>query len=187
MKLMKRTLFSGANLKRRTLLQAACLFPIAAALRAQSPLQPLALRLIRRAGFQELMGKNKCVISDLYKSNPTFPITDLGYKLSNALELPMRNNLPDISAIPIGVYEGRVRTDGALGWRIELSGTKERKNIQIHVGNTPVDTIGCILPGMGNSTDANCSVAGSVAAMQVLKDAYGSDNGRPVMLRIQQA
>jgi hypothetical protein len=148
--------------------------------------QPFALRLVRRTGWAELMGRNQCVIDDLYHSEPSFPISDLGTKLSNALELPFRNNIAEISSLPGGDYEGFVRTDGPRGWRIELKGTGSRNNIQLHVGNRPDNTIGCILPGTGNSTDTQCNIGGSVEAMKSLRDAYAdATNKRPIVLRIE--
>lgn len=129
------------------------------------------------------MGRNRCVISDLYISPANFPLSDLGRKLSNALELAYRNNLNEISSIPPGDYRGAVRTDGA--WRLELSGTGERKNIQIHVGNRPADTLGCILPGTGDSSDASCSISGSKEAMNRLREEFGDSPARPILLRIQ--
>lgn len=153
---------------------------------AFSQLQPLALRLVRRTGWQELMGKNQCVIGDMYLTTTAFPVSDPGTKLANALELAYRGNLAEISAIPPGDYSGFVRTDGGLGWRVELKGTAPRENVQIHIGNRTADTVGCILLGTGNSTDAQCNVAGSAAAMDKLKAAYAdASNKRPVVLRIQ--
>lgn len=149
-------------------------------------LQPFALRLVRRTGWQQLMLKNQCVIGDLYMTTTVFPISDPGTKLANALELPYRNDLKDISSIPAGDYPGSVRTDGPRGWRIELRGTGDRQNIQVHIGNRPDNTIGCILVGTGNSTDSTCSIAGSAAAMQKLKDAYAdATNRRSIVLRVQ--
>lgn len=149
-------------------------------------LQPFSLRLVRRTGWQQLMFKNQCVIGDLYMTTSAFPIADPGTKLANALELTYRNNLKNISSIPEGEYPGSVRTDGPRGWRIELQGTGDRKNVQVHIGNRPDNTIGCILLGTGDSTDSNCSIGGSAAAMQKLKDAYAdATNKRPIVLRIQ--
>lgn len=157
-----------------------------AALPSLSQSQPLALRLVRRTGWEELMGRNQCVISDLYKSEPSFPQADLGTKLGTALELAYRNNLSDISAIPGGEYKGSVRTGGSLGWRIELQGVADdRSNIQLHIGNTPNNTRGCILPGTGSGNDLSCRVTNSAAAIDKLKQLYGSNIARPVILRIQ--
>lgn len=148
-------------------------------------LAPLALRLVRRTGWEELMARNNCIIGDLYLSNPHFPMSDLGTKLCFTLELAWRNNLNEISALPPGQYEGFARTDGNRGWRIELTGTGNRKNIQIHIGNRPKDTIGCILVGTGDSSDATCHVKDSQDAMHLVKSTYGSSNMRPVTLQIQ--
>lgn len=169
-------------------------FLIGSAAIAASMLSPItyaqfqffALRLVRRSGWAELMGRNQCVIDDLYHSEPTFPISDLGTKLCNALELPFRNNIMEISSLPEGDYEGFVRTDGPRGWRIELKGTGSRNNIQLHIGNRPDDTIGCILPGTGNTTDTQCNIGGSGNAMKSLRDVYAdTTNKRPIILRIQ--
>jgi hypothetical protein len=158
----------------------ACVYEPGAAL---AQFQPLYLRLVRRTGWEQLMGRNKCVIGDLYVSAAGFPLTDFGRKLCTALELAYRNNLNAISSVPAGDYEGFVRTDGK--WRIELKGTAERKNIQIHIGNRPAETMGCILPGMGESTDASCFVADSGTAMKLLKAEFGTAPQRPIGLRIQ--
>jgi len=148
-------------------------------------LLPLALRLVRRTGWEELMQRNKCVIADFYVSTADFPQSDLGRKLCNALELPWRNNIADISSIPEGQYIGSVRTDGKLGWRIELTGTGERKNVQIHVGNTPDNTKGCILPGTGSTSDNQCRIAGSGDAIKLLQSEFGSSSKRPVVLQVE--
>jgi hypothetical protein len=78
-----------------------------------------------------------------------------------------------------------VRSDGPRGWRIELKGTAPRENIQIHVGNRPNDTIGCLLPGTGESNDAKCVIAGSANAMAVLKSAVGSSAAARIVLRVE--
>lgn len=153
--------------------------------RAEAQLATFALRLVRRTGWEELMGSNQCVISDLYYSIPSFPISDLGTRIGTGLELAYRNNMSDISAIPAGEYRGGVRTEGRLGWRIELEGVDARGNIQIHVGNTPNQSRGCILIGTGDRSDRSCSVSGSKAGMHMLKSLYGGDNTRPVFLKIQ--
>ena len=154
-----------------------------AVLLAELPVLPL--RLVRRTGWEELMGRNRCVIADVYVASQTFPIADPGRKLANALELAWRNNENKISALPRGDYTGSPRTDGDLGWRIELKGTGNRKNIQIHIGNKTAQTVGCILLGTGDSTDSSCFIAGSQPAMQKLQEEYGKDSSRVVVLRIE--
>jgi hypothetical protein len=64
-----------------------------------------------------------------------------------ALELPWQNNAPLISSIPAGSYPGILRYDHSDQWRIELTGVPGRDHVQIHTGNTPDDTEGCILIG----------------------------------------
>jgi hypothetical protein len=155
---------------------------------AIAQMQIIGLRLVRRTGWEELMGRNKCVIGDLYRSDPSFPLSNLGTKISKALELAYRNNLNEISSIPPGDYRGGVRIDGPRGWRIELSGTGPRSHIQLHVGNRPSDTVGCILPGTGDSNDERCSISGSAAAMSALRAALGPSADRgpsSILLRIQ--
>lgn len=68
------------------------------------------------------------------------------------LELPYLDNERNISAIPEGKYRGRViphetRTTGGLGKLIKLEDVPGRDGILIHVGNTVLDTQGCILVG----------------------------------------
>ena len=75
--------------------------------------QPIGLRLVRRVGWQEQMGKNRCVVGDLYRSSPDFPSTTLGSKLCTALEFAYRNAANEFGPIPRGDYEGFVRSDGA--------------------------------------------------------------------------
>ena len=150
------------------------------------PFETCNVRVVRRRGWEELMGRNKCVISDLYKTVDGFPVSDLGVKVCTVLELPWRANMNDISAIPAGGYNGFVRTDGPLGWRIELTGTGPRQNVEVHVGNSPVNTKGCLLPGTGDSTDKSCFVTGSKDAMSLLRARVGSDDRRPVALLVQQ-
>jgi uncharacterized protein DUF5675 len=87
------------------------------------------------------------------------------------LERPWLGNIPEISTIPNGRYDATIRTDGAKGWRIELIGVPERANIQIHVGNTPADSKGCLLPGI-NIDDSLCQVFGSKDAMARISESF---------------
>src|SRR5262249_4499418 len=112
-------------------------------------------------------------------------VSDLGTKICNTLELAYRNNFNQISSIKRGGYEGFVRTDGPRGWRIELTGTQERADIQLHVGNRPKDTIGCILPGTGESSDASCEISGSKDAMSNLRGIVGDNKSVKVLLLVQ--
>lgn len=108
---------------------------------------------------------------DTETANSTTGTMTVGTQELYTLELPWRGNAATgasntASRIPAGTYNATTRADGALGWRIELQGTAPRTNIQIHVGNTPADTTGCILPGTSRGTD---SVANSNAARTIIQ------------------
>jgi hypothetical protein len=99
-----------------------------------------------------------------------------GNIIAYATELPFRNNAPLISAIPDGQYGGILRYDHVDQWRIELTGVPGRTNIQVHTGNTPDDSEGCILVGLKLGDDL-CSVIDSKKAYDALRTAfYGSPN-----------
>ena len=159
-----------------------------------SPQQlPIGLRLVRRVGWQDLMGKNRCVVGDLYRSDPGFPASTLGTKVCNALELAYRNKANELVPIPRGDYEGTVTADGPRGWRIELKGAadrngnrpNERSNVQLHIGSRPSDAIGCIVPLTADAAEASCESAGSRTAMERLRAAIGAGANRKVVLRVQ--
>lgn len=70
------------------------------------------------------------------------------------LEDKWRDNARQISCIPIGTYrcvphgwEANTKVRFPRVWR--LVGVKDRDAILIHVGNTHLDTHGCILVGLG--------------------------------------
>ncbi|SDT88767.1 DUF5675 family protein [Halopseudomonas salegens] len=80
-------------------------------------------------------------ISDLYLN---------GIKIGYALELPWKDNQEFISCIPAGQYTAFIRKAETSKWShdtIQLHHVPERSAIQIHRGNFPDDTDGCILPG----------------------------------------
>lgn len=65
------------------------------------------------------------------------------------LEHPWRENKPNVSRIPPGKYKATIYASpnrkGALV--ILLWNVPGRKDIEIHIGNVPADTLGCILAG----------------------------------------
>lgn len=158
---------------------------------AQQP--PVGLRLVRRVGWQDLMGKNRCVVGDLYRSDPGFPASALGSKICSVLELAYRNKDNELVPIPRGDYEGFVTADGPRGWRIELKGAadrngnrpNERSNVQLHVGSRPSDGIGAIVPLGSDAAETNCAIASSKPAMDRLRTAVGGAANRKVVLRVQ--
>lgn len=99
-----------------------------------------------------------------------------GKIVAYTLERPWLGNTPLLSSIPDGKYGGTLRYDHADAWRIELTGVPDRGNVQIHTGNTPDDTEGCILVGLKLGADL-CSVQDSKKAYDALRTAfYGSAN-----------
>lgn len=63
------------------------------------------------------------------------------------LELPDRNNQPDVSCIPPGIYDYYKRESPKNGPVLELRDVPERTYIQIHAGNFTRQIQGCILVG----------------------------------------
>lgn len=87
------------------------------------------------------------------------------------LELPWRDNKTNISCIPEGIYQCRVRTSPKYGKHIEVLKVPGRADILIHFGNFPKDTRGCILIGDRFSDldgDGLKEVANSKKAIQQL-------------------
>jgi hypothetical protein len=97
-----------------------------------------------------------------------------GKVIAHTLELPWNGNAPLISSIPDGTYGGILRYDHVDAWRIQLTGVPGRSNVQIHTGNTPDNSEGCILVGLTLGPDF-CTVLNSKKAYDALRVAfYGS-------------
>jgi hypothetical protein len=62
-------------------------------------------------------------------------------------ELPWNDNKRSDSCIPAGTYKCIVKYSHSKGRVFEILGVKDRSGILIHVGNTHVDTDGCVLVG----------------------------------------
>jgi Family of unknown function (DUF5675) len=80
--------------------------------------------------------------------------------------------------VPAGRYSATIRADGSKKWRIELANTS---NIQIHIGNYPSDTKGCILPGLDiqaltdpKTQKETCAVVGSKDALNAIAEAMSA-------------
>lgn|SRR5690606_6715413 len=63
------------------------------------------------------------------------------------LELPDKNNSPDISCIPAGTYRWVEHMSPNNGKCLLIKDVPGRTHIQIHYGNYTRDIRGCILPG----------------------------------------
>lgn len=106
----------------------------------------------------------------------------MGYLIANGqvicytLELPWKDNLNNISCIPLGTYNGILRYDKTDEWRIQLENVPNRTGVQIHMGNYTTQIEGCILVGTSGKIK-NCSVFDSSTAYSKLKEAfYGTNN-----------
>ncbi len=117
-----------------------------------------------------------------------------GNEIARTLEPALPGN-----RIPAGSYQGVIRTDGDLGWRVELKDVKGWEAVQIHKGNYPSNTKGCILVGTGitGATDPKtgqetCMVTNSAdalakiqAAMQKASDSGVSSQGLAITITVE--
>ncbi|WP_411035324.1 DUF5675 family protein [Shinella sp. BYT-45] len=143
------------------------------------------LTIKRETNLSTVLDLNDCVkgrlfVGPTYYHGPQNAIA--GAEFCDTLELPWRNNLDEISCCPPGEHKAFIRTDGTLGWRVELADVVARDNIQIHIGNSPRDIAGCILPGRWSPSRA-CFVQASGASIAALKMMMGSAH-RPVYVKI---
>jgi hypothetical protein len=75
------------------------------------------------------------------------------------LELPWLDNQHNISCIPSGTYECFRELSPKHGICFELRNVPDRQEIQIHIGNYPKDTLGCILVGKEFGGEAAISIS----------------------------
>lgn len=66
--------------------------------------------------------------------------------LCSTFELPWRDNQPNISCIPAGVYPLKMTNSPKYGPCYKVYNVDGRTDILIHKGNYVRDTLGCILP-----------------------------------------
>ena len=112
--------------------------------------------------------QDKSIMGELYVNGNITAMT---------LELPWRDNKQCYSSIPEGKYGAIIRYDKQRDdfFTIELTGTEPRSGIQIHVGNYPDNSIGCILVGLSAKFHLQ-EIGRSKEAIENLKKLfYGSD------------
>jgi len=99
-----------------------------------------------------------------------------------SLELPWRNNEPNISCIPTGEYHCKVRKSPRFGKCYHVTGVPRRSYILIHSGNLGGDinlgkrthVKGCIMPGRYRGTIGDQrAVLGSRSALTALCSSLG--------------
>ena len=90
-------------------------------------------------------------------------------RICDTLENPWIDNQRNISCIPEGEYEVRIRLPRESATRdylhLLVQDVPDRDWILFHRGNFPKDTSGCILVGLGSQQDF---VSNSVLAMDLL-------------------
>ncbi len=127
--------------------------------------------------IQRFRYSNDSIMSTiLVKSNKTSKFFK-GFVLENA----HAGIFHDKSPTPPGVYPGRIRTDGKLGWRIELQNVPGHAHIEIHHGNFPQNSEGCFLPGL---TESSNFVGQSDAAMRAIKSVVEADRSGSIAVQI---
>lgn len=93
-------------------------------------------------------------LTDPSSSGPTLGVLLVsGTPVLATLELPFRNNAPNVSCIPAGNYVAKKvenrHTYGGQRIPVTLEViVPDRSGILFHIGNTVVDSRGCILLGM---------------------------------------
>lgn len=68
-------------------------------------------------------------------------------------ELSYKGNKPFVSSIPDGVYKCRLKWSPSKGRCYEVCDVEGRSDILFHVGNSHLDTEGCILVGKHRNED----------------------------------
>jgi hypothetical protein len=107
--------------------------------------------------------------------------TDEGNIVAVTLELPDHGNAKDVSCIPAGSYRAELRDSPKRGYQVYgLLDVPDRDDIEIHIGNFPVDTDGCILVGTQVGED-EVSIEGSAVAFHAM---MAELNGAPFVLDV---
>lgn len=121
---------------------------------------------IHEIKIERLLEKSgKCTIGKLYVGD---------VNVCYSMELPWKFNQSNVSCIPEGTYYGFLRFDrGEDRWRIQLEDVQGRKGIQIHIGNYPRETKGCILVGK-TWHGKQCAIEKSKLAYKELKNGFYS-------------
>ncbi|GKT23852.1 hypothetical protein ADUPG1_004563, partial [Aduncisulcus paluster] len=89
-----------------------------------------------------------------------------GVEVCYTLEEPWRNNEPDVSCIPEGIYPLELEYSPSKGCKLwTIKNVPGRKYVRIHIGNTVDDTEGCPLTGTKPGTlEGKKAVLGSTPA-----------------------
>ena len=97
-----------------------------------------------------------------------------GERFCDTLENPWINNKKNVSCIPKGEYKVRLRLARESATRdylhLLVEDVENRSYILFHIGNTPKDTSGCILVGLGSEQDVvyNSTLAMDLVMKEIL-------------------
>jgi len=113
---------------------------------------------------------NLLLIRDTFTDKSTIGELFLnGVRICDTLEKPWLDNARNISCIPEGKYDVRLRTARESASRdylhLLIKAVPDRTYILFHKGNYPKDTRGCVLVGMSSEQDV---VYNSKLAMDLL-------------------
>jgi len=113
---------------------------------------------------------NLLLIRDTFSEKSTIGELFLnGERMCDTLENPWINNKKNLSCIPRGEYNVRLRLPRESATRdyvhLLVEDVENRSYILFHRGNYPKDTSGCILVGLGSQQDF---VSNSTLAMDLL-------------------
>ena len=103
-----------------------------------------------------------------------------GERFCDTLENPWINNKKNVSCIPRGEYKVRLRLARESATRdylhLLVQDVENRSYILFHIGNTPKDTSGCILLGLGSEQDVvyNSTLAMDLVMKEILN--LGGEN-----------
>lgn len=99
--------------------------------------------------------------------------SDSTHELCKTFELPWKFNQRSVSCIPTGKYHCKFRYTITKGRIIDVLDVKDRSGIMFHVGNSYVDTDGCILVGFDYGNEMVLRSRDALAHLcRVLPDAF---------------
>ena len=130
---------------------------------------------------------NLLILRDTFTDNSTIGELFLNDEvMCDTLENPELNNVRNISCIPEGQYNVRLRTAKESATRdylhLLVQDVPNRDYILFHIGNSAKDTSGCILVGVGRKQDF---VSNSTLAMNLLMKEIINLGGEKINLIIK--
>ena len=130
---------------------------------------------------------NLLILRDTFTDNSTIGELFLNDEfMCDTLENPELNNVRNISCIPEGQYNVRLRTAKESATRdylhLLVQDVPNRDYILFHIGNSAKDTSGCILVGVGRKQDF---VSNSTLAMDLLMKEIINLGGEKINLIIK--